>query len=84
MKYIYIAFKLNHIKKSTVVACAGVIHRSPKFWAKPYEFYPEHFLDPDGQLRQNVEGFIPFSMGIYNLDNKSCDDYTYCLILMNR
>ena len=30
-------------------------HRNPKYWAKPNEFYPEHFLDADGKLRQKVE-----------------------------
>ena len=47
----------------------GHSHRSPKFWAKPDEFYPEHFLQPDGQLRQNVEGFFPFSIGTLKVDS---------------
>ena len=41
----------------------GHSHRSKTFWAKPYEFYPEHFLKPDGQLRKNIEGLFPFSTG---------------------
>lgn len=39
------------------------IHRSKKYWAKPDEFYPEHFLDENGLLRKNVEGFLPFLDG---------------------
>ena len=41
----------------------GGIHRSKKYWAKPYKFYPEHFLDDNGLLRKNVEGYLPFSTG---------------------
>ena len=37
--------------------------RDKKYWSKPDEFYPEHFLDSSGKLRQNVDGFIPFSIG---------------------
>ena len=39
-------------------------HRNPKYWAKPNEFYPEHFLDADGKLRQKIEGYFPFSTGM--------------------
>jgi cytochrome P450 len=28
-------------------------HRSPEFWSRPDEFYPEHFLDEDGKLIQD-------------------------------
>ncbi len=41
----------------------GECHRSPKYWAKPNEFYPEHFLDEKGQLKKHIEGFLPFSIG---------------------
>jgi len=50
-------------KNSIVVAFLGHSHRSRQWWAKPEEFYPEHFLDENGQLRVNVEGFLPFSLG---------------------
>jgi cytochrome P450 family 2 subfamily K len=38
-------------------------HRSPEFWAKPDEFYPEHFLDESGQLIEDKEGFMPYGLG---------------------
>ena len=41
----------------------GSIHRNKQFWAKPNEFYPEHFLNENGLLRKNVQGLIPFSTG---------------------
>ncbi len=44
-------------------AFLGGPHRSPKHWQKPDEFYPQHFLDEEGLLRHNVEGFVPFSTG---------------------
>ncbi|XP_042323878.1 cytochrome P450 2D14-like [Sceloporus undulatus] len=31
-------------------------------WEKPYEFYPEHFLDANGQFIKR-EAFLPFSAG---------------------
>ena len=46
-----------------IIGYIGGCHRSPKFWAKPNEFYPEHFLDKNGQLRHNIEGYLPFSTG---------------------
>ncbi len=51
-----------------VMGYVGGIHRSKKYWAKPDEFYPEHFLDGNGLLRKNVEGFLPFSTGNFNFE----------------
>ncbi|KAJ1173558.1 hypothetical protein NDU88_005389 [Pleurodeles waltl] len=31
-------------------------------WARPYQFYPEHFLDADGQFIKR-DAFMPFSAG---------------------
>ena len=58
----------NKILKGTmVVGYVGNCHRDTKYWAKPNEFYPQHFLDMNGQLKKNVEGFIPFSTGIHKI-----------------
>lgn len=46
-----------------VGAFLGGCHRDPKYWEKPNEFYPEHFLNEQGEIRQNIEGFFPFSTG---------------------
>ena len=46
-----------------IAACVAACHRNKKYWSKPDEFYPQHFLDEFGQLKKNVEGFIPFLTG---------------------
>jgi len=50
-------------KDTWILSYLSGCHRSKKYWAKPEEFYPEHFLDESGKLKHNIEGFIPFSTG---------------------
>ncbi|XP_029798058.1 cytochrome P450 2U1 isoform X1 [Suricata suricatta] len=38
------------------------VHRDPAIWEKPDEFYPNRFLDEQGQLIKK-ETFIPFGIG---------------------
>lgn len=38
-------------------------HFDPEYWEKPYEFYPEHFLDDNGKPITKKESFLPFSIG---------------------
>ncbi|KYO17440.1 cytochrome P450 2D6 isoform A [Alligator mississippiensis] len=38
------------------------IPKDETFWEKPHQFYPEHFLDADGQFVKR-EAFLPFSAG---------------------
>ena len=52
------------IPKGTILfANVYKIHRSPEYWEKPEDFYPEHFINEDGSLK-NPEAFLPFSIGI--------------------
>ncbi|XP_070228130.1 cytochrome P450 2U1 isoform X2 [Bos mutus] len=38
------------------------VHRDPAIWEKPNDFYPDRFLDDQGQLIKK-ETFIPFGIG---------------------
>src|SRR5258705_4988824 len=52
------------IPKDTTILLNGyhVMHDA-KVWERPYEFYPEHFLDSDGSFR-NRDGFCAFGTGV--------------------
>ena len=56
-------FREYRIPKGTILfANLYQVHHSPEYWQKPDEFYPEHFLDSEGQLK-TPETFLPFSIG---------------------
>ncbi|XP_071999893.1 cytochrome P450 2K1-like [Engystomops pustulosus] len=58
-----VIFRGYSIPKGTVVI--PLLHsvlREEEYFKKPYEFYPEHFLDSEGKLKK-TEAFIPFSIG---------------------
>ena len=41
------------------------VHRDPAIWEKPNDFYPDRFLDDQGQLMKK-ETFSPFGIGQLN------------------
>ncbi|KAM3930499.1 cytochrome P450 2B11-like [Leptodactylus fuscus] len=47
---------------TTVIALLHSALRDKDYFKKPDEFYPEHFLDSNGNFKKN-EAFIPFSIG---------------------
>ncbi|XP_077147750.1 cytochrome P450 2K4-like [Ranitomeya variabilis] len=49
-------------KGTRVIALFHSALRDKDYFEKPYEFYPEHFLDSNGNFKKN-EAFIPFSIG---------------------
>ena len=38
-------------------------HRDPRFWKKPNDFHPGHFLDENGNFKPAEEGFLPYGYG---------------------
>ncbi|XP_040204231.1 cytochrome P450 2K6-like [Rana temporaria] len=49
-------------KGTTIVPLLSSILKDKAYFAKPDQFYPEHFLDADGKFNRN-DAFIPFSAG---------------------
>ncbi|NXL63429.1 CP2DH protein, partial [Chordeiles acutipennis] len=49
-------------KGTTVITNLSSVLKDETVWEKPYEFYPKHFLDANGQFVK-PEAFLPFSAG---------------------
>ncbi|XP_071854801.1 steroid 17-alpha-hydroxylase/17,20 lyase-like [Apostichopus japonicus] len=49
-------------RNTTVFTNLWWIHNNPVTWERPGIFYPEHFLDTDGQVF-TPKSFMPFSLG---------------------
>ncbi|XP_067415715.1 cytochrome P450 2D14-like isoform X2 [Emydura macquarii macquarii] len=49
-------------KGTTVIANLSSVLKDETVWEKPHQFYPEHFLDANGQFVKR-EAFLPFSAG---------------------
>ncbi|XP_069087567.1 cytochrome P450 2D15-like [Pleurodeles waltl] len=49
-------------KGTTLMFNLSSVLKDESIWARPYQFYPEHFLDADGQFIKR-EAFLPFSAG---------------------
>lgn len=47
---------------TTVITNLSSVLKDESVWKKPNEFYPEHFLDVNGQFVK-PEAFMPFSAG---------------------
>ncbi|XP_066450319.1 cytochrome P450 2C15-like [Eleutherodactylus coqui] len=58
-----VTFRGYFIPKGTpIIPVLHSIHRDKEYFQKPNEFYPEHFLDSEGNFKK-IEAFIPFSIG---------------------
>ncbi|XP_069831992.1 cytochrome P450 2K1-like [Dendropsophus ebraccatus] len=49
-------------KGTHIIPSLTSVLRDPKYFKKPDNFHPQHFLDPDGNFVNN-EAFLPFSAG---------------------
>lgn len=66
-----------------VMANFSACHRSPKLWATPDDFNPDHFLDSNGQLLEDKEGFMPYGLGERICPGRGLADMETFLILTN-
>ncbi|KAG9467193.1 hypothetical protein GDO78_015446 [Eleutherodactylus coqui] len=58
-----VTFRGYFIPKGTpILPILHSIHKDKEYFQKPDDFYPEHFLDSEGNFKKN-EAFIPFSIG---------------------
>ncbi|XP_077862966.1 cytochrome P450 1A5-like [Saccoglossus kowalevskii] len=52
------------IPKNTWIWCnLWNVHMDEKHWEEPETFRPERFLDSDGKMLPNLDGYMPFSAG---------------------
>ncbi|XP_067324604.1 cytochrome P450 2D14-like [Anolis sagrei] len=49
-------------KETLVINHLSSVLKDETMWEKPHEFYPDHFLDANGQFVKR-EAFLPFSLG---------------------
>ncbi|CAH1107621.1 unnamed protein product [Psylliodes chrysocephalus] len=49
-------------ERCSIIISIYNIHRDKRYWEKPLEFYPEHFL-PEAVRKRHPYAFIPFSAG---------------------
>ncbi|XP_075232266.1 cytochrome P450 4C1-like [Lycorma delicatula] len=48
---------------STLYMMLYNMHRNPKYWTRPNEFYPDHFL-PENEAARPKYSYLPFSYGL--------------------
>jgi cytochrome P450 family 2 subfamily K len=73
----------NLPQDTLVMANLSACHRDTRFWKKPEEFYPEHFLGAGGEVIENKEGFLPYGVGKRVCPGAKLADMQIFLILTN-
>jgi len=70
-------------QNTLVMANFNSCHRNPKFWQNPDQFRPEHFLDGEGKLITDKEGFLPYGIGVRVCPGAQLADMELFLIISN-
>merc|ERR1712123_121631 len=65
-----------------VMANLSACHRDPKYWTKPDQFYPEHFLT-NGALVEDKPGFLPYGVGKRMCPGATLADMQIFLMISN-
>lgn len=63
-------------KECSVLLSMITIHKDPKHWERPNEFYPDHFL-PEAVEKRHPYAYLPFSAG-----PRGCLGKTYAMQTM--
>jgi len=68
-----------------VIANISQCLKDPKLWLNPDQFYPEHFLTKENQLKpaEDLPGFIPFGIGKRSCPGAKLADMQMFLMLAN-
>lgn len=69
-------------KGVTVMLSMYATHHHPDLWAKPEEFYPEHFLDEKMLSERPKHAFFPFGSGIHNCIGKHFSELEMMIIIV--
>jgi len=66
-----------------VMANLSACHRDPRWWSKPEQFHPEHFLNEEGEVVEGAPGFLPYGVGPRACPGARLADMKLFLILTN-
>jgi len=66
-----------------VMANLSSCHRDTKYWSKPDQFHPQHFLTSEGELIEDKEGFLPYGIGKRMCPGAKLADMQVFLFLTN-
>lgn len=70
-------------QNTLVMANLTSCHRCPDFWQNPDQFRPEHFLDGEGNLVAEKEGFLAYGIGKRKCPGAELADMELFLIMTN-
>ena len=72
---------IHHLLSSFALSSI-IISQDPKYWAKPDQFIPEHFLE-NGEVIEDKPGFIPYGVGKRVCPGAALADIQVILLLGN-